>query len=45
MAQPHYKALLRKVLLGFITEQDRFLAKLEWVAEPVVNISIECGMG
>jgi hypothetical protein len=32
MAQTHYKTLFRKVLLGFITEQDPVLAMLEWVA-------------
>lgn len=31
MAQAHYKALLGKVLLGFIAEEDPMLAMLEWI--------------
>lgn len=30
MAPNHYKGLLKKVLLGFITEKDPVLAMLEW---------------
>ncbi len=45
MAQTHYKALLRKVLLGFITEQDPVLAMLEWVARMMMQIEAESKVG
>ena len=38
MAQNHYKRLLRKVLLGFITEQVPVLAMLEWVTQIIMQI-------
>lgn len=41
MAQTHYKTLLRKVLLGFITEKDPVLAMLEWVAQMMMQIEAE----
>ena len=45
MAPTHYKRLLRKVLLGFITEQDPFLAMLEWVARQMMLIEAEAKVG
>ena len=45
MAQTHYKTLLRKVLLGFITEQDPVLAMLEWVARMMMLIEAESKVG
>jgi putative transposase len=45
MAQTHYKTLLRKVLLGFITEQDPVLAMLEWVAQMMMLIEAESKVG
>lgn len=45
MAQTHYKTLLRKVLLGFITEQDPVLAMLEWVAQMMMQIEAESKVG
>jgi putative transposase len=45
MAQTHYKALLRKVLLGFITEKDPVLAMLEWVAQMMMQIEAESKVG
>jgi len=45
MAQTHYKTLLRKVLLGFITEQDPVLAMLEWVAQVMMQIEAEAKVG
>ncbi len=41
MAANHYKGLLRKVLLGFITEQDPIQAMLEWVARQMMLIEAE----
>jgi hypothetical protein len=41
MAQAHYKALLEKVLLGFITEKDPVLATLEWVAQQMMLIEAD----
>jgi transposase-like protein len=45
MAQTHYKALLEKVLLGFITEKDPVLAMLEWVAHQMMLIEAEGKVG
>jgi putative transposase len=45
MAQAHYKALLGKVLLGFITEKDPVLAMLEWVAHQMMLIEAEGKVG
>jgi len=45
MAQTHYKTLLRKVLLGFISEQDPVLAMLEWVAQMMMQIEAESRVG
>jgi putative transposase len=45
MAPNHYKGLLRKVLLGFITEQDPVLAMLEWVAQQMMLIEAEAKVG
>jgi transposase-like protein len=45
MAQAHYKALLGKVLLGFITEKDPVLAMLEWVAHQMMLIEAEGRVG
>jgi len=45
MAHTHYKALLRKVLLGFITEQDPVLAMLERVAHQIMLIEAEAKVG
>jgi putative transposase len=45
MAPNHYKELLRKVLLGFITEQDPVLAMLEWVAQQMMLIEAEAKVG
>ena len=39
MAKAHYKALLGKVLLGFITEQNPVLAILEGVAQMMMRTS------
>jgi len=41
MAQTHYKALLGKVLLGFISEDGPVLAMLEWVAHQMMLIEAE----
>jgi len=45
MALNHYKGLLRKVLLGFITEQDPVLAKLEGIAHQRMLIEAEAKVG
>jgi len=45
MAQTHYKTLFRKVLLGFISEQDPVLAMLEWVAQMMMEIEAESRVG
>jgi len=45
MAQSHYKALLGKVLLGFISEEDPVLAMLEWVAHQMMLIEAEGKVG
>jgi transposase-like protein len=45
MAPTHYKGLLKKVLLGFITEQDPVLAMLEWVARQMMLIEAEAKVG
>ena len=45
MAQIHYKTLFRKVLLGFISEQDSVLAMLEWVAQMMMQIEAESKVG
>jgi len=45
MAQIHYKTLFRKVLLGFISEQDPVLAMLEWVAQMMMQIEAESRVG
>lgn len=45
MAPNHYKGLLRKVLLGFITERDPVLAMLEWVAHQMMLIEAEARVG
>jgi putative transposase len=45
MARAHYKALLGKVLLGFISEDDPVLAMLEWVAHQMMLIEAEGKVG
>ena len=45
MAQTHYKALLGKVLLGFITDKDPVFAMLEWVAHQMMLIEAEGKVG
>jgi putative transposase len=45
MAQAHYKALLEKVLLGFISEDDPVLAMLDWVAHQMMLIEAEGKVG
>jgi len=45
MARSHYKALLGKVLLGFISEDDPVLAMLEWVAHQMMLIEAESKVG
>jgi len=45
MAQAHYKALLGKVLLGFITEKDPVPSMLEWVAHQMMLIEAEGKVG
>ena len=45
MARGHYKALLGKVLLGFITKKDPVLAMLEWVAHQMMLIEAESKAG
>jgi len=45
MAQIHYKTLFRKVLLGFISEQDPVLAMLECVAQMMMQIEAESRVG
>jgi transposase-like protein len=45
MAQIPYKTLFRKVLLGFVTEQDPVLAMLEWVAQMIIQIKAESKVG
>jgi hypothetical protein len=38
MAEAHYKALLEKVLLGFLTADDPVQAMLEWLAHQMMLI-------
>jgi transposase-like protein len=45
MAQAYYKALLGKMLLGFIAEDDPVLAMLEWVARQMMLIEAEGKVG
>jgi putative transposase len=45
MAQPHYKALLQKVLLGCISEPDPVLAMLRWVTDQMMRIESEAKVG
>ena len=45
MPPNHYKGLLGKVLLRFITEQDPVLAMLEWVARQMMLIEAEAKVG
>jgi len=45
IAQTHYKALLGKVPLGFIVEEDAVLAMLEWVAHQMMLIEAEGKVG
>jgi len=45
MAQTHYKTLLRKALLGFITKPDPVLAMLQWVAQQMMLIEAEAKVG
>ena len=45
MARNHYKEVFRKVLLGFISEQDPVLAMLEWVAQQMMQIEAEAKVG
>jgi len=41
MAKTHYKALLGKVLLGLLTEDDPVQAMLEWVAHKMMLVEAE----
>jgi putative transposase len=45
MAQTHYKTLLRKALLGFISEPDPVLAMLQWIAQQMMLIEAEAKVG
>ena len=45
MARNHYKEVFRKVLLGFISEEDPILAMLEWVAQQMMQIEAEVKVG
>lgn len=45
MAKSHYRALLGKVLLGFISEDDPVLAMLEWGAHQMMLIEAEGKVG
>jgi len=45
MARPHYKALLRKGLLGCISEPDPVLAMLRWVTDQMMRIESEAKVG
>jgi putative transposase len=45
MAQTHYKTLLRKVLLGCISEADPILAMLRWVTDQMMQIESEAKVG
>lgn len=45
MAQAHYKPLLRKVLMGFITEQDPVLAMLERMTQQMLEVEVETRVG
>jgi putative transposase len=45
MAKTHYKALLEKVLLGFLTADDPVQAMLEWVAHQMMLIEAENKVG
>ncbi len=45
MAQNHYKEVFRKVLLGFIIEEDPILAMLEWVSQQMMQIEAESKVG
>ncbi len=45
MARNNYKGVFRKVLLGFIAEQDPVLAMLEWVAQQMMHIEAESKVG
>ena len=45
MARAHFKALLGKVLLGFIAGKDPVLAMLEWVAHQMMLIEAKAKVG
>jgi len=45
MARAHYKALLARVLSGFISEDDPVLAMLEWIAHLMMLIEAEGKVG
>ena len=45
MARHHYKEVFRKVLLGFISEQDPVLAMLEWITQQMMQIEAEAKVG
>ncbi len=45
MARNHYKEIFRKVLLGFISEEDPILAMLEWVSQQMMQIEAETKVG
>ena len=45
MARNHYKEVFRKVLLGFISEQDPVLAMLEWITQQMMQIEAEAKVG
>jgi len=45
MGQGHYKALFKKVRLGFLTEQDPMLAMLEWMAQQMMEVEVEARVG
>jgi len=45
MARNHYKEVFRKVLLGFISEDDPILAMREWVSQQMMQIEAEAKVG
>lgn len=45
MARNNYKEIFRKVLLGFISEEDPILAMLEWVSQQMMQIEAEAKVG
>jgi len=45
MAQRDYKALLEKMLTGFLLEEDPLKAMLEWLTEELMRVEVEAKVG